>query len=472
MKVLMKYTKIPVDIQKQLQKFIATYSSLSKIIELLHSKGAVVLLVGGAVRDLFLQHLSKDFDIEVHGLSVKELEEVLRTFGYVDEVGKAYGVLRIHGLDIDWSIPRRDKEGRKPDVVVDPWMSMEDAFRRRDLTMNAMGINLITYELIDPFGGLEDMRNKVLRAPDTLLFAEDPLRFYRVMQFCARFGMQPDAELNALCSTMDVSGVSRERIETECAKWLLKSSKPSLALTWLVHINRLADIFPEIAATQGVVQSSYWHPEGDVFEHTQQAVDAAALLEYNNDHEKLIMLYAALCHDLGKVTTTEIIENKITSYGHAQVGAELAKKFLKRIMRTKNIIDAVVKLVHYHMEPLQFVHAQAGLPAYKRLAQKLAPEVTMYMLAQLARADKRARNPEKGSPLNSVLPEIDAFIERARKAKVLEAVEQPILLGRDLLDVVKPGRELGNLVRHAYKIQIDEGITDKDELKKRILEKL
>ena len=429
-------------------------------------------MVGGAVRDLLLAVPVKDLDVEIHGLELEQLEEVLKEFGQVSLVGKVFGVLRLHGLDVDWSLPRADAPGRKPKVSIDPHMSFEDAFRRRDLTINAMGINLITGELVDPFNGVQDLENKVLRAPDPKFFVEDPLRLYRVMQFVGRFAMEPDDELNTLCKKMDISGVSRERIEQEFKKLLLRARKPSLGITWLDQIGRLAEIMPEITALKGVVQSETWHPEGDVFVHTIQTIDAAAALEYESEKEKLIIMYAALCHDLGKVSTTAADEEgNITSLGHAKESERLAKKLLKRITNNKDLIDAVCKLVRYHMHPVQLVRGEAKPSAYKRLANKLAPQATLRMLAKVSLADKRGRNPEGPEPLTVEDPEIEVFLKKSQELQVLESKEEPVLLGRDLLDEVGAGPHLGELVRQAYEIQIEEGIKDKEELKRRVLKK-
>jgi tRNA nucleotidyltransferase (CCA-adding enzyme) len=334
-----------------------------------------------------------------------------------------------------------------------------------------MAINLHSFELIDPFGGLQDLHNKILRTPDETFFLEDPLRFYRVMQFIGRFDMYPDDALNSICAQMDLSGVSVERIEGEFEKLLLKSKEPSRGIRWLHAIGRLHEILPELADTISIAQDPVWHPEGDVFEHTMQTVDAAAVLEYNNDYEKLCVVYAALCHDLGKATTTEIVQERIHSYGHMRAGVALAKKMLKRITKKKDVIAAVAKLVRYHFEPIHFVENNAGPSAYKRLARKLAPEVSLQTLAKLALADQRGRNPKGNKPLSINVPAIKTFLQRAAQAAVLEYPEKSVLQGRDLLDVIKPGPKMGELLKRAYEIQLEEGIKNKDELKRRVLQK-
>jgi tRNA nucleotidyltransferase (CCA-adding enzyme) len=464
----MNSTKIAYNIQKSLQELLESEPLVFLIAQSIHERKGRTFLVGGAVRDLLLEIQVKDLDIEVHGINVETLEKILSLYGTVSLVGKAYGVLRLHGLDIDWSVPRSDTSGRKPYVTLDPHMEFADAFMRRDLTMNAMALDILTYELYDPFNAQEDMRNNVLRTPNVERFVEDPLRFYRVMQFIGRFNMLPDAELNALCTTMDISTVSIERIEQEFNKLLLKSARPSLGIRWLHSIQRLAEILPELAATVGVKQEPEWHPEGDVFEHSMQALDAAVQNEYKDNKEKLVILYAALCHDLGKVTTTQYRQGRLRSFGHEQAGYTITHKMLPRILRNKELIDVVATLVRYHMMPLQLVKSNAGIVAYKRLAKKLAPGATLHMIALLASADRRGRNGKSHLPLTGQDELVTSFLLRSQQAQVLHQPEVPLLQGRDVMDIVQPGPAMGILLHAAYEIQLTEGITDKAILKDRV----
>lgn len=465
----MNITKIDKNVQSTLDTYLADYLPVLSIVKKIDAKGGKALLVGGAVRDLLLGVAIKDLDIEVHNLSLQDLEAVLKEFGDVILVGKAFGVLRIHRLDIDWSIPRKDAAGRKPEVIVDPFMSFEQAFARRDLTINAMGIDLMTYELIDPFNGFDHLRSKTLVAPDKNKFLEDPLRFYRVMQFISRFEMVPDKQLTEICRDMDISKVSIERIEAEFDKLMLKAKKPSLGIRWLKDIERLQEVLPELYNIVDIPQEVSWHPEGEVFEHTMQCVDAAAVMEYDNPEDKLKVLYATLCHDLGKSKTTERIGGQWKSIGHSKEGVKLAKKMLSRITKRKELRDAVAKLVRYHMSPVQFVAAHAKQAAYKRLAKKLFPDATLELLAKVSLADKQGRNPIKGAPLTKRFPVIEKFLHAARLAKVEKIPEPPVLLGRDIMDIVKPGPQMGELLKRAYEIQIEQGIADKKILKKMIV---
>ena len=471
----MKSNALSTVIQNYLERLKRLQPRVARIINEIAEEGGRAVLVGGVVRDLIMGVASKDIDIEVYGLALAQLESILRRQGPVSLVGKSFGVLRLHGLDIDWSIPRSDSPGRKPAVTFDPTLNIERAFARRDLTINAMGIDMHNGKLIDPFGGLQDIEHKVLRSPDPTFFEQDPLRFYRMMQFISRLEFYPDQHLHTLCKSMDVSTVSRERIESEFEKMLLKSKRPSLGLRWIQTLGRMNELFPELGALVGCQQRDDYHPEGDVFEHSMQALDAAAMLaqKITDSRQKLILLYAALCHDFGKPLVTKNIKGVWRSINHDAQGVIPTKSFLRRLMRNAEIIEPVVLLVRYHMQPLQFISNKAKASAYKRLALKLAPSTSLAMLALLALADKRGRNPKSHDPLASCPDDkiIKEFVAKAQKAYVEYRPEEPLLQGRDLMGMVQPGPEMGKVLRAAYEIQLDEGITDKEELKRRVFEK-
>lgn len=461
------------EVQKALERLFDSYPPIHTIIHSIYDHAGTAYLVGGAVRDLLLGLPVHDLDIEVHDLTMEELTKVLSAFGLVSAVGKSFGVLKIHSLAVDWALPRTDTSGRKPQVSINPMMGIEEALRRRDLTMNALAIELKTMTLLDPFGGREDMVQSILRSPDISFFGEDPLRFYRVMQFIGRFSMYPDPELTHMCETMDISHVSIERIEDEFEKLMLKSTCPSLGLRWLAQINRLAQILPELAQTQTVKQDPIWHPEGNVFEHLMQATDASSRLSFANNEERLIISYAALCHDLGKFSTTIFKDGRIRSPGHAEAGVPLTKKLLKRITRKNKIIDATAILVKCHMQPGQFIQLHAKDAAYRRLALRLATaDTTIEMLGKLCLADHQGRNPQSHEPLTTHPHFIKAFLKRAQEAESLTSAEKPVLLGRDISDLVLPGPMMGKYLRYAYEVQLDEGIKDKDTLRKHVIQKM
>jgi tRNA nucleotidyltransferase (CCA-adding enzyme) len=290
------------------------------------------------------------------------------------------------------------------------------------------------------------------------------------MQFIGRFDMQPDNELNNICKTMDIQNISIERIDQEFRKLFLKSKKPSLGINWLNQVNRLEQVLPELYQTIDVPQEPDWHPEGDVYEHSLQALDASANLDYEDDNQKLIIMWSALLHDLGKATKTEKKDGRIISYGHEIDSEKLARKLLKRITRDFDLIDSVCILVRYHMQPGQLVIHNSTPAAYKRLASKLNPYANLQMLAKLMLADSLARNPKKGEPLSGKVELVEKFLEKIEELNIAKSPEEPILQGRDLLDVIPPGPDLGKILKAAYEIQIDENIKDKKTLRNRALE--
>ena len=458
--------------------FLNFNKELSNIIEKIADNDGIALVVGGAVRDYLLDNkIIKDLDIEVYNLDLNKLKNILAEFGKVNLVGKKFGVLRINRINIDWSLPRIDSSGRHPEVKIDKNLDYKVAFKRRDLTINAMGVNLNTGELIDLYNGEKDLKNKILKAVDEKLFLEDPLRFYRVMSFYGRLNMAPDENLDLLCEKIDLTGVSRERIEDEFNKLFLKSNQPSLGILWLKKINRLKEVLPEVYNLIGVPQSKVYHPEGDVFVHTMQTLDIAANLKYDSEQDKFIIMWAILCHDLGKFNTTEKVNDSYRSYGHELTGVTLSENLLKKISENKGLLKKVKKLVRYHMMPGQLVRQDSKDAAYKRLAKKLEHEnLSLELLAKLAYADLLGRknlknfNKENKDLLNNNKKLIDQFINKINNLKINKFPEPAVLTGKDLIDLnlAEPGKKMGDILAKAYKLQIENNILDKKEIIKKI----
>jgi tRNA nucleotidyltransferase (CCA-adding enzyme) len=210
---------------------------LLKIAEDVRSAGGRAFLVGGFVRDslLGINIEARDFDIEVYSIDQEKLMEILSKHGKPNLIGKAFGVVHLsrHGIHYDFSFPRTEsKTGighRAFDVQTNPNLSFEEAAKRRDFTINAMGMELPNLELIDPYNGRRDLENRILKHVSNA-FAEDSLRVLRGVQFAARFGLKAAKETIELCKTLSLSDLSRERIEEEFRKWLLKGVKPSYGL--------------------------------------------------------------------------------------------------------------------------------------------------------------------------------------------------------------------------------------------------
>ena len=438
----------------------------------LERNGGRAYLVGGIVRDRLLGlEGTKDKDVEIHGLPAEKVEQILRGFGEVITIGRAFGVYRIKGLDVDFSLPREDsKTGpghRGFEVRVDPGLNLADASRRRDLTINSMAIDLLTGELFDPHGGRADLDARILRATDRERFADDPLRGLRVAQMGARFCMRPDQELLLLCSRLDLTELPGERLLEEFRKLLLKGVRPSIGLEILRESGMLR-FFPELEALVGVPQEPDWHPEGDVWTHTLLVVDAAARMRDGSAEDQALM-FGALCHDLGKATTTVHERGRIRSPAHAEDGDKISRVFLGRLSAPLDLIHQVGVLTRFHLLPLFFVTDGATDRAYRRLARRLAEgKTTLQMLERVARADHLGRTTPEG--VAGEFPEGDRFLERAAQLKVQQEAPVDVVRGRDLLARgLKPGPELGRLLARCREIQDETGWSDPDQIVNRLL---
>jgi tRNA nucleotidyltransferase (CCA-adding enzyme) len=459
--------RILTDFERAIVERIIDTFKLNLILRALQKVGAQPYLVGGVVRDLLLKKTFHDIDIEVHNIDEQAFVQLLKGFGSVALQGKSFGVFRLTTIDVDWSLPRVDGPGRHPLIHIDPYMGIKKALLRRDITINAMAIDLFSMVLIDPFFGEYALQQSSIRAVCPQTFVEDPLRLYRVMQFVARFAMQPDEQLNTLCRSIDLQGVARERIEQEFIKMFLLSTRPSLGIRWLHVIGRLNELYPELGMLVGVQQSPLWHPEGDVFEHTMQVLDAIALIPQLNSHDRIVLSWAALCHDMGKVVTTKKHphDGRIISYGHEVAGLSYAASFLRRITNTAAYSKKVLRLVEYHMRPCALVRGHAGAAAYKRLAHAILP-ISMRFLALFARADKRGRNGTSSAPFSGAVSCVDRFEALSLQYGVLDAPLSPLITGYDLLAAGINAREIGTFLAKAYQYQLSrEGITRNDILR-------
>ena len=443
--------------------------------------GGRAVVVGGWVRDHLLGVHSKDADIEVFGLDADRLEALLAGFGNVHAVGRAFGVFRVSGIDADVSLPRRDsKRGpghRGFDVAPDPQLDFAEAARRRDLTVNSIGIDPLTGEVLDPHGGRRDLERRVLRATDPERFPEDPLRGLRVAQLAARLEMAPDGALLAQCRRLDLDELSGERIFEEFRKLLLRAARPSLGFKVLEDTGLLR-FFPELDALRGVPQDPEWHPEGDVWVHTLMVLDAAASLrgaavasepETEEVGDKLALMFGALCHDLGKPATTALADGRIRSHRHDSEGVAPTRALLHRMRAPHALADKVAALVEHHLAPAQFVRNAATARSYRRLARKLERTgVSIALLVEVARADHLGRTTDDA--IAGRFAAGDAFLAAARAHCVERAAPRDSVLGRHLIERgMTPGPGFAPILDRCREIQDETGWTDPQRILDRAL---
>jgi len=446
---------------------------VTEILRDLDQAGFRALVVGGAVRDALLGFAPKNFDVEVYGVAYDRLAAVLARYGRVDLVGKAFGVVKLFRSgfgEVDFSVPRRESKigvhHRDFRTAFDENISPREAASRRDFTINAMAYDSLRDELLDFFGGAQDLNNRVLRATSGA-FREDPLRVLRGMQFACRFDLAVEPATAAMCREISREYVTlaRERVAEEFMKWAVKSEAPGRIAEYLKRTGWI-EHFPEIAALDGVPQDSEWHPEGDVNRHTMLVVDAAARIakrERLQGDDRAILIFAALTHDFAKATTTALRERdgrlRWTSWGHEAAAGPEARAFLEHIGIKNAIIEAVVRLVENHL-----AHASIGADvtprAVRRLAMRLAP-ASIAQLLLLIEADHSGR-----PPLPPGLPE---GAIRIRDMALAQAVEQkpqaPLILGRHVLPYFenRPGKHIGEVVQAAMEAQADGAFSTEEE---------
>lgn len=430
-----------------------------EVCRIVGAAGGHAYLVGGAVRDRLLGRNSKDLDLEVYGIAPQRLLSLLGERFPLDLVGASFGVVKLKGLDIDVSIPRRESKsglGHKAfEVQSDPSLTVAEAASRRDFTINAIYFDLLTGAVEDPYEGEGDLRAGILRHVSEK-FAEDPLRVLRGMQFVARFRLTPAPETIAICRSIGAENLPPERIFEEWSKLLLKGIAISAGLNFLRETGWVR-YYPELEALIGCEQDPGWHPEGDVWTHTLQCLDAFARERTGDAREDLTVGLAVLCHDLGKPATTRFEDGRIRSRGHDEAGVEPTLSFLRRMTAEQRLLSEVPPLVQAHMAPVSLWHSKAGDNAVRRLAAKV---VRIDRLIRVARADAIGSGTDPNEPIlqDEALQWLAATAERLQ---VAAAAPRPILMGRHLIARgMEPSPRFGEILKRAYEAQLDGDFTD------------
>jgi tRNA nucleotidyltransferase (CCA-adding enzyme) len=439
--------------------------------------GGRVVVVGGWVRDGLCGEPSNDFDLEIFGLPPEAITRLLRPLGFSDPVGRHFPVWRQTRHSMDVAYPRAGADLFSSDSADSLEAAFREAGRHRDLTVNAIGWDPLAARrggseddaLIDPWNGRADLEARLLRAVDPATFGSDPLRVLRVARLRARFDARVDPALLAACREIDLRGLPVERVATELRRILCESPSPSRAFGFLEEADQL-DVFEPVARLRGVPQDPRWHPEGDVYVHTMMVVDHAAEMARSLPVEDCeILLFAALCHDLGKPETTSIEDGRIRSLGHEKHSADRTREWLDEIRLPGRHVRSIETLVANHLAPAQFVSQGAGPRAYRRLARKLeAGDVSMVDLERLARADHLGRATPEADDGDFEAGE--AFLAAAEAAEVREGARPDVVSASHLIARgIDPGPLLGRLLARCREIQDETGLEDAEELVGRVL---
>lgn len=411
-------------------------------------KSGTAYFVGGYVRDRLMKRENKDIDIEVHGVSADVLEEILDSLGKRMEVGESFGIYKIKGCGLDIALPRKErpcgKGHRDFDVIVDPFIGTKNAALRRDFTINAIMENIITGEIVDHFGGAKDIENKTIRHVSEKTFSEDPLRILRAAQFAARFEFEIADETLLICKSIDLGTLSKERIEAELMKALLKAEKPSLFFESLRKMNQLSTWFSEVERLIGVPQNSRYHMEGDVWNHTMMVLDEAAKYRSRSEYPYGFMM-TALVHDFGKIICTEEKNGIYHAYEHETKGLPIVREFLRRITGEKKLIRYVINMTQLHMKPNVLANVSASVKSTNKMFDSAASPLDLIYIAQ---ADDKGRiTLEKSADTEAFLFE--------RLEIFNEIMARPYITGKDLISAgLVPDDNFKDILLYAHKLRL------------------
>lgn len=427
---------------------ISDVEMAKKLAEAVDRLGGCSYFVGGYVRDLIMGDAGKDIDIEIHGLTPDQLKCILDSLGQRLDIGESFGIFGLKGYSLDIAMPRKEtcrgRGHRDFDVFVDPHIGTLGAAKRRDFTINAMMQNVLSGEIIDHFGGRDDLKSGIIRHVNDESFAEDPLRVLRGAQFASRFEFKIADETIDLCKSMDLSTLARERIIGEMEKALLKAEKPSIFFESLREMNQLSTWFPELEALIGIDQNPKYHSEGDVWVHTMMVIDQAARLRKYSKNPLGFML-SAVTHDFGKAVATEVIDGVIHAYGHELKGLPLVKAFMQRITSEVSLTKYVLNMTELHMKPNVLASVNASVKSTNKLFDS---SVDPEGLICLGVADGLGKSSPIGYTDNT-----EYFKERLNI--FYEYMSRPYVMGQDLIDAgLKPGKDFSHYLAYAHKLRL------------------
>jgi len=427
-----------------------------ELAQLFQNAGGNLILVGGTVRDLIMGNSPSELDVEARGLTINQIKDLISPFYKCDEVGKAFGVLKLKGQPIEIALPRTEIKsgiGHKGfSIKPDPDLPYAKAVRRRDFTINSIGLDPLSGALLDPCGGKKDIANKILRHIGPA-FAEDPLRVLRGAQFIGRFDLTPSIETLEICRSMKMENLPPERVYQEWKKLILKGINLSAGLNFIKNTNWI-HYFPELEDLIGCKQDPEWHPEGDVWIHTLHCLDAFAKKRIGEEWEDLVVGLAVLCHDIGKPLTTKIGEDgRIRSPKHEPMGEEPTRNFLSRMTNQNDLIEQVVQLVRRHLAPRTFYNDQASDGAIRRLARQV---IRIDRLVRVADADISGRPPREDT-----FPEGPWLLKRSEELKVQDSAPLPIIMGRHLIERgLTPSPDFSRILEKCFEAQLDGTFTE------------
>ena len=418
-----------------------------------------IYVVGGFVRDLFIQNTPKEIDLMIIGDGIEFAEKLANDLGVNKVIPfKQFSTAKIpyKKIGIEVAAARKEKydsDSRKPKEVI--YTDLEGDLIRRDFTINSMAVNIIpdNYgELYDPYNGILDLQSKKIITPlnpdDT--FSEDPLRMLRAAYFASKFNFEIDSEsYNSIIRQKErISIVSQERITAELCK-ILSTSVPSIGLVILQETGLMKLIFPEIDQMYGMDQTPEWNHK-DIFFHTMQVVDNAAKLT-----QKMEIRFAALVHDIAKPATRRVDKKKgYTFHGHDAVGEKILNKVIKRMKLSNNLGEFLKRMTLLHLRPIALAKKGVTDSAVRRLMVAAGDDIDDLMT--LCRADITTKNPNKVNKYMKNFERVDNLMKDVEERDLFSQFQSPVR-GKEIMELfnLEEGKKVGKL-----KKEIEEAILD------------
>lgn len=456
---------------------LAASHPVSALAAAFHDAGHELALVGGPVRDAFLDRAVTDLDFTTDARPERILEIIAPIADAHWDIGREFGTIgaRIGGEQVEITTYRADQYdgvSRKPVVAFGD--TIEGDLLRRDFTVNAIALALPELRLVDPTGGLEDLLAGQLRTPiePEVSFDDDPLRMLRAVRFTSQLGFHLDgAAFDAVTAMAPrIDDISAERIRDELVK-LISTDTPRAGIELFVETGLAERTLPELPALQ--LERDDAHRHKDVYEHSITVLEQAIDLERvrrPDDSPDVVLRLAALLHDIGKPKTRRFgPRGQVTFHGHDVVGAKLARKRLRALRFDNDTIAETARLVELHMRLFNYEGAGWTDAAVRRFARDAGDQLDRLVI--LIRADITTRNQRKSDRLAFAIDDLEARIATLREQEELDAV-RPELDGDRIMAIlgIGPGRTVGEAYRFLLDLRLDEGRVGEDAAEQRLLE--
>ena len=470
----------PILLHEVQARTLAGLDEIAEVIDELGSRfaaaGEQVALVGGPVRDLMLGRLHNDLDFTTSARP--EVTERLLE-GWADarwDIGRAFGTIGARRgpwqVEITtWRSESYDPSSRKP--AVEYGDSLAGDLGRRDFTVNAMAITLPDRAFEDPYNGVVDLANRVLRTPGRPedSFTDDPLRMMRAARFAAQLGFTVDEPVVAAMRAMAerITIVSAERVRDELVK-LVCAPEPVRGLRLLVETGLASYVLPELPAL--ALERDEHHRHKDVYEHTLTVLEQAIGLERRlpGGGPDFVARFAALMHDVGKPRTRRFVsDGNVTFHHHDVVGAKLTRKRMQALRFSSDEIDAVSRLVELHLRFHGYGTGEWTDSAVRRYVRDAGDQLER--LHVLTRADCTTRNKRKAERLRRTYDDLEQRIARLSEEEELASI-RPDLDGNQIMEVlgIGPGPEVGKAYRYLLELRLDHGPMTYDQARAALLE--